>query len=401
MLMNHSLVSQWSPPADVSTVNDQQPGAASLAAIERGQVDAAAVVGKRRRGAGAAVARSGRRAYIRQRGRGSLRILRTFPSASSIDRTLAESERRHGQATLKAMEWMGSHSRGQDVRMQIPRTPHADHPQAIPAGATESVRRRDAARRTRHRAPCALGVQQQSPDKTSTFRVFYTNEYAEAASPPSAPLRRDRLPSHCTTLRNGSPAAVESRSTRPQADSFYRPSGCGKSTVLSLIAGADRRRGVDFRRAARRPQLSRPTCSSRTPCSRGRPCWTTSVSDWTFAAEAPPRHEVRLGVGRTCRPERVRPSRPVFACRRSADTGSDGRTLSGRHVRPTPQPHFVPRRRFGRECPVRDGCCPARSSTGAGRPAGTCRPHDDWCRRAALRKSTPCRWSERSVRRSG
>ena len=44
MLMNYSLVSHGLSPADVSTVTIST-GAASLAAIERGQVDAAAVVG--------------------------------------------------------------------------------------------------------------------------------------------------------------------------------------------------------------------------------------------------------------------------------------------------------------------------------------------------------------------
>ena len=186
MLMNYSLVSHGLSPADVSTVTISA-GAASLAAIERGQVDAAAVVGSaaavlERRYPGLTILADGRTSAGTEAAFGS----KTFPSASLIStgkwlRANNDTARRLAQATLKAMAWLGSHS-AEEARVHIPdelRMPDAD-------GDLQAIRQAQ-----RNLSPdgamppdgldTARRVLSASNDKvrTGTFDLstFYTNEF--------------------------------------------------------------------------------------------------------------------------------------------------------------------------------------------------------------------------------
>lgn len=186
MLMNYSLVSHGLSPADVSMVTIST-GAASLAAIERGQVDAAAVVGSavavlEQRYPGLTILADGRTSAGTEAAFGS----KTFPSASLVStgswlKANDDTARRLAQATLKAMEWLGSHS-ADEALMQIPeelRMPDAD-------GDLQAIRQAQ-----RNLSPdgamppdgldTARRVLSASNDKarTGTFDLskFYTNEF--------------------------------------------------------------------------------------------------------------------------------------------------------------------------------------------------------------------------------
>ena len=181
---------------------DNQHGAASLAAIERGQVDAAAVVGS-------AVAvleqRSGphdpgRRAYSGGHG-GSLRIEDFSERIVDLDRDLAESERRHGQAARAG----DAESDGVDGRSLRGRRPDADprgapddgcgrRSASDPAGPTESVPgRRDAARRTRPRAVCSRRPTTKPGQARPTFRSSIRTNSCAGRESPDRSLRRESI----------------------------------------------------------------------------------------------------------------------------------------------------------------------------------------------------------------
>jgi NitT/TauT family transport system substrate-binding protein len=124
LMVNYALVSNGVSPAQVSTISIAA-GAASIAALEHGQVDAAALVGSaitvmEQRYADLRILVDMRTAEGVEKAFGSA----TFPSAT-LDATEAwlkgnnEAARRFVRATLKGMQWMRSHS-PEEVRTHIP-----------------------------------------------------------------------------------------------------------------------------------------------------------------------------------------------------------------------------------------------------------------------------------------
>jgi NitT/TauT family transport system substrate-binding protein len=186
LLMNYSLVSHGLSPEDVSTVSIST-GAASVAAIERGQVDAAALVGSaitvlEKRYPASRILADTRTPAGTQAAFGSS----TLPSASLVTtedwlKTSNDTARRLTRATLKAMQWMSSHS-AEEARTYLPealRMPDAEgdleairlsqrnlsRDGAMPADGLETARR----------------VLAASNDKVRTGTLdlsrFYTNEF--------------------------------------------------------------------------------------------------------------------------------------------------------------------------------------------------------------------------------
>ena len=252
MLMNYSLVSHGLSRADVSMVTIST-GAASLAAIERGQVDAAAVV----KSAVAVLEQRlprphdpGRRAYIGRHG-GSFRIEDFSERVVDLERDLAESEPRHGQAA-RAGDVESDGVAGQPLRGRGPDADPRGAPFAgcgrrsasDPAGPTESVsRRRDAP----DGLDTARRVLSASNDKarTGTFDTFRssirTNSCAGRESPTAPSVENpSAVELNDVAKRFAGYTAVEGITLDARAGTFVSmvgPSGCGKSTVLSLIAG--------------------------------------------------------------------------------------------------------------------------------------------------------------------